>query len=226
MQTAATPPTASEEEVYEGNAGMTSLVSYPKRCALWGSWQFRGNCDGTLFLNLLRRYRPHRVADPMVGSGTTRDVVAGLNARHEAGIDYWGSDLHEGFDLTTTHLPRQFDFVWIHPPYWNAIRYSDQPNDLSAAPTYELFASSLRTCLQHCFDALAPGGRLAVLVGDVRRQRRYYPLIRDVLNLEGQLGTLRSVIIKAQHNCASDRRTYSAMEDVPIKHEYCIVFKK
>lgn len=55
----------------------------------------------------------------------------------------------EGFDLTTTHLPRQFDFVWIHPPYWNAIRYSDQPNDLSAAPTYELFASSLRTCLQH-----------------------------------------------------------------------------
>lgn len=99
-------------------------------------------------------------------------------------------------------------------------------NDLSATPTYELFASSLRTCLQHCFDALAPGGRLAVLVGDVRRQGRYYPLIRDVLNLEGQLGTLRSVIIKAQHNCASDRRTYSAMEDVPIKHEYCIVFKK
>jgi hypothetical protein len=37
---------------------------------------------------------------------------------------------------------------------------------------------------------------------------------------------LRSVIIKLQHNCTSDHKRYGKMEDVPIKHEYCVVFKK
>lgn len=27
-------------------------------------------------------------------------------------------------------------------------------------------------------------------------------------------------------NCVSDRRSYGRMEDVPIKHEYCVVFRK
>jgi hypothetical protein len=39
-------------------------------------------------------------------------------------------------------------------------------------------------------------------------------------------GEVRSVIIKVQHNCTSDRKRYGRMEDVPIRHEYCIVFKK
>jgi|GEM_PF-4448948 len=33
-------------------------------------------------------------------------------------------------------------------------------------------------------------------------------------------------IIKVQHNCTSDRKRYGRMEDVPIRHEYCVVFKK
>jgi hypothetical protein len=29
-----------------------------------------------------------------------------------------------------------------------------------------------------------------------------------------------------QHNCSSDRKHYGKLEDVPIRHEYCVVFKK
>ncbi|MFC1791989.1 hypothetical protein ACFL3Q_00195 [Planctomycetota bacterium] len=39
-------------------------------------------------------------------------------------------------------------------------------------------------------------------------------------------GEIRSIIIKVQHNCTSDRKRYGKMEDVPIKHEYCVIFKK
>ena len=67
---------------------------------------------------------------------------------------------------------------------------------------------------------------VAVLVGDVRRRGVYTPIMRDVLSLEGQLGQLRSIIIKAQHNCVSDRKSYGKLEDVLIKHEYCVIFKK
>jgi hypothetical protein len=211
-------------DVYAEEEDMTSVVSYPNRCSLWGDSCYRGNCDGRLFKNLVLRYRARRVADPMLGSGTTRDVVEGLNRYKHTGIAYWGSDLRAGFDLTKQELPGRFDFAWIHPPYWNIVRYGSGPGDLSACGNYEQFRELLMTCLKRCYDALEPGGRLAVLIGDVRRDGRYTALIKDVLNFPH--GELRSIIIKVQHNCMSDRKAYGKLEDPPIKHEYCCVFKK
>jgi hypothetical protein len=225
MTTTATPR-LDFAPVYRQDKTMTSLVSYPERCSLWGDARYRGNCDGRLFKDLVLRYGAKRVADPMMGSGTTRDVVAGLNQFLAQPIEYWGGDLKTGFDLATTDLPGTFDFVWIHPPYWNIIRYSDDPADLSTAETYEDFRHRLAVGLGRCYASLVPSGRLAVLVGDVRRKARYTPIVRDVLRMEGYLGELRSVIIKAQHHCRSDSVNYATMEDVPIQHEYCVVFKK
>ena len=118
------------------------------------------------------RYKAKRVADAMQGSGTCRDVVQGLNQYKRAGIDFWGSDLRDGFDLTKQALPGEFDFVWIHPPYWNIVQYRNGVGDLSDCETYEEFRELLMVCLKRCYDALVPGGRLAVLIGDVRRAGR------------------------------------------------------
>ncbi len=217
----------ADDNIYAEETGMTSIVSYPARCRLWGESRFRGNCDGRLFKNLVLRYGATRVADPMMGSGTTRDVIDGLNGTGRYNIHYWGADLRSGFDLRTDSLPGPFEFLWLHPPYWNIIRYSDDdPRDLSTYSTYEQYYSALRQCLRNCYQAIAPNGRLAILVGDVRRKSAYIPIVRDVLAMEGELGQLRSVIIKAQHNCSSNAKMYSHMEDVPIQHEYCVVFKK
>ena len=203
-----------------------SVVSYPQRCALWGDGGFHGNCDGRLFLSLVLRYDPATVADPMMGSGTTRDVIEGLNRHRRLSIKYWGGDLRKGFDLLTQDLPGSFDFIWIHPPYWSIVKYSEHPNDLCNAYEYPDFLRKLQICLRRCFDALKAGGRLAVLVGDVRRFGIYTPIARDVLAMEPYLGQIRSVIIKAQHKCRSDNKRYSQMEDVRIQHEYCIVFRR
>jgi hypothetical protein len=211
-------------DAYAEEENMTSVVSYPKRCALWGDSRYRGNCDGRLFKNLVLRYGAKRVADPMLGSGTTRDVIRGLNQYKRTSIAFWGSDLREGFDLTAESLPGRFDFVWIHPPYWNIIQYGGSAGDLSDCASYEEFRRLLMVCLQRCYEALVPGGRLAVLIGDVRRSGSYTALIRDVLNFPH--GEIRSIIIKVQHNCVSDRRSYGKLEDVPIKHEYCVIFRK
>jgi len=216
----------SNNTLYRDDGAFTSIVSYPQRCAAWGDAKYRGNCDGRLFLSLVQRYRPKRVADPMLGSGTTRDVISGLNAATQAGIEFWGSDLRQGFNLWTHDLPGTFDLVWLHPPYWNIIRYSDNGADLSTMDDYNDFRQALRVCLQRCYAALVPGGRLAVLVGDVRRRGQYVPIVRDVLNWEDELGDLRAVIIKAQHHCRSDGVKYTQLEDPRIQHEYCVLFKK
>jgi len=211
-------------DIYAEDEGMSSVVSYPNRCSLWGDSRYSGNCDGRLFKNLVLRYHARKVADPMMGSGTTRDVVAGLNRYKRAGIEYWGGDLRQGFDLTKEELPGQFDFCWLHPPYWNIIRYNSGEHDLSKVEDYQQFRQLLMLCLKRCYDALEPGGRLAVLIGDVRRQGKYTAIIKDLLNFNH--GEIRSVIIKVQHNCTSDYKRYGKLEDPPIKHEYCVVFKK
>jgi hypothetical protein len=79
-------------------------------------------------------------------------------------------------------------------------------------------------CLQRCYEVLETGDRLAVLIGDVRRKGKYTAIVKDILNFPH--GELRSIIIKVQHHCTSDRKRYGKLEDPPIKHEYCIVFKK
>jgi len=211
-------------DVYAEDEAMTSVVSYPNRCTLWGSSRYRGNCDGRLIKDLILKYGATKVADPMEGSGTSRDVVAGLNRYKRLGISYWGGDLRSGFDLTKQELPGMFDFVWIHPPYWNIIEYGSGSGDLSNLESYERFREMLMVCLERCYRALELGGRLAILVGDVRRKGQYTPIIKDVMNFPH--GEIRSVIIKVQHNCTSDRKRYGKMEDVPIRHEYCVVFKK
>ncbi len=147
------------------------------------------------------------------------------NRYKKTGISYWGGDLRKGFDLSKQDLPGKFDFVWIHPPYWNIIQYSNNnPNDLSNCESYETFRKLLMVCLKRCYEALEIGGRLAVLIGDVRRGGRYTPIVKDVLNIP--YGEIRSIIIKVQHNCASNRKMYGKLEDVPIKHEYCVISKK
>jgi hypothetical protein len=161
----------------------------------------------------------------MTGSGTTRDVITGLN-QHGHNIHFWGGDLRDGFDLQNDPLPGPFDFVWVHPPYWNMIRYNEgDARDLSSCESYDRYRDALRRCLARCTGALRPGGRLAVLVGDLRRNGVYMPIVRDVLAWQGLLGDLRSIIIKAQHHCRSDAKQYCRMEDPPIRHEYCVVFK-
>lgn len=217
--------TPIQTRVKEHAESMDSVVSFPQRCNLWGNPKYPGNCDGRLFAALVIRYGARRVADPMEGSGTTRHVVEWLNQKAGTQIEYWGSDLHAGFNLHAHDLPGEYDLVWIHPPYWNIVRYSDNPADLSTCQDYTAFVERLRVCLRRCSAALAPGGRLAVLVGDIRKHGRYFPMVRDVLNLETELGTLASVIIKLQHNCRSDKKTYGKMEEVPIRHEYCVVFR-
>ena len=160
-------------DVYAEDEGMTSVVSYPSRCQLFGDSRYRGKCDGRLIKDLISRYGAVKVAEPMEGSGTSRAVVAGLNRYKRAGISYWGGDLRSGFDLTKQGLPGLFDFVWIHPPYWNIVQYRSGPTDLSSCESYERFRELLMVCLRRCYDALDVGGRLAVLIGDVRRGGRH-----------------------------------------------------
>ena len=71
------------------------------------------------------------------------------------------------------------------------------------------------------FSALEKGGRMAVLMGDVKKKGRLYSMLAEII----KPGTLENIIIKAQHNCFSDKTKYSG-NFIPILHEYVMIVRK
>jgi hypothetical protein len=213
--------------LYDENKDLCSVVSHPDR-GPWGDSKYRGNCSGWLVKDLILRFNCRSVFDPAEGGGTVRDVVTGINRFLKKAIDYEGRDLRDGWDVLTGPLPeKRFDLVWYHPPYWDIIPYSEHPNDLSACKSLEEFEDKLTRSVERLARTVDHGGVLAVLIGDKRKAGKYYPLTRSLLNNQN-IGELRAIIIKVQHHCRSDSRSYGAGNPflIPIRHEYCLIFQK
>jgi len=213
--------------LYEENKELCSVVSYTDR-GPWGDSKYRGNCTGYIVKDLVLRFKCQSVFDPSEGSGTVRDVVAGINKHLRQSIHYEGKDLKSGWDLLEDPMPEnQFDLVWYHPPYWDIIRYSDNPKDLSNCNTLYDFEDKLNRAAERLSKAVRPGGVMAVLIGDKRKNGNYFALFRTLL-FNKKIGQLKAIIIKVQHNTRSSRTRYMSGNPffIPIQHEYCLVFQK
>ena len=214
---------------------MNSIVSYPNR-GNYGKSSWRGNCSGHLVKEMLEFYKPKVFVDPTLGSGTSADVVNELNSQGNQ-IEFFGLDLHNGFNLLKDSLSariggKRADYVLIHPPYHSVIKYSGagnqwgteiHPDDLSHCPTYEDFLTKMTVALRNIHDSLSATGTYSVLIGDLRRNGEYISIQSDLLQLAP--GKLDGVIIKAQHNCVSDRTKYSNPNFVKISPEYLLNFR-
>lgn len=206
---------------------MLSLVSYPER-GPWGDHRYPGNFSGHLVRDLISFFQPKRVADPAEGSGTTRHVCQAL------GVSYAGADLREGFDLgatpLSTWLPWRPDLIVFHPPYFRIIRYSGSawgngpdPRDLSQEDDWPRYLDRLLRMVERCREALAPGGRVAVVIGDVRDRGHYFSAQAALLGAYPP-EAIETVLIKAQHHVRSDREQYSG-RFIRIMHEYVVVLR-
>ena len=68
--------------------------------------------------------------------------------------------------------PSSVHLVVTSPPYWTLKEYPETAGQLGRITEYEAFLTSLRAVWEGCYDALAPGGRLVCVVGDVCLSRR------------------------------------------------------
>ncbi len=70
----------------------------------------------------------------------------------------------------------QVHLVVTSPPYWNLKRYAGDHDgaQLGHINDREAFLEELGRVWRRCFDLLAPGGRMCVIVGDVCRSRRQH----------------------------------------------------
>ena len=86
--------------------------------------------------------------------------------------------------------------IVTHPPYWNAVRISALPEDLSNCgnDSYEDFLSAMEKVLAEFGRVLEPERVAAVVIGDVMRkvhgEAQLFPLHVDLVNLARRVGFL------------------------------------
>jgi DNA modification methylase len=81
-------------------------------------------------------------------------------------------DLYQGDARGMELAPESVHLVITSPPYWTLKEYRDTEGQLGHVADYETFLGGLDEVWKHCFRALAPGGRLICVVGDVCLSRR------------------------------------------------------
>lgn len=210
----------------------SSMLSFPSR-GPYGNPAYAGNTSGYVILSLLRHFRPNLYCDPTEGGGTSADCVRQLQ-REGVEITYCGLDLRYGYDIVgeslLSRLPRPADLIYVHPPYFNAILYSnhmwgDAPHasDLSRCASYEEYLAKMVIAMQNVHAAVRRGGRYCIQIGDVRKKGVYYAIQADLLKLAP--GKLDGILIKEQHNCTSSRQRYPKTL-IPILHEYLLIFER
>jgi DNA modification methylase len=233
----------------------TTVWSFPKR----GNWAthlatatYRGNFPPQVPRNLILRYsrRGETVLDPFVGSGTTL-IECKLLGRKGIGVDInpfaielCKSNLksilgYEVPQIVKVGDARNIDFVEdesidlivTHPPYANAISYSKNiKGDLSHISDVNEFTSEMKTVATELFRVLKPNRCCAILIGDLRKNKRVVPLGFKIFNTFLEVGFIaKEIIIKIQHNCKKtnywDQKS-AEMGFLLLAHEYLFVFEK
>ena len=160
-------------------------------------------------ISRFRHHRPkdkraaHAIApetfDPATGTIDFSDNERGaINKLLSTNAYYRAHPWPEPFDKTTHRLQLGDgrDLSWIanesvhlvvtSPPYWTLKKYEDNERQLGEIEDYNTFLDELDKVWWECERALAPGGRICCVIGDVcipRRQGRHrvMPLHADIM---------------------------------------------
>ena len=127
-----------------------------------------------------------------------------------------------------------FQFVIMHPPYWDIIKFSNTKNDLSNANSVKSFLKMFSNIVENIYSVIDKKRYCAVVIGDKYESGEWIPLgfyiMQEMLN---KGFTLKSTIIKNYDQTTAKRNQkelwrYRALAGgfYIFKHEYIFLFQK
>ena len=233
----------------------TTLWSFKNR----GNWathsgEYRGNWSPYIPRNIILRYSfpGDTILDPFCGGGSTC-IEAKLLRRKCIGVDInekavelakknlefeidglfpiYEPDIKVGDARNLWFIEdNSIDLICTHPPYANAIYYTNKKEGDLSWLNIEEFLSEIKKVAKEFFRVLKPGKKCVFLIGDLRKKKYIIPLgfkVIDIFQKEGFL--LKDLIIKRQHNCKTTGFWYEKSlkyNFLLLAHEYLPIFEK
>jgi len=224
-----------------------------------GYW---GNFIPQIPNQLLRRFtkKGEWVLDPFLGSGTTLIECKRLD-RNGVGVELnpavaksaksiiekeknpnkvtsliiTGDSSKVDFpDELKAYKINSFQFVIMHPPYWDIIKFSSKKSDLSNANSIQSFLKMFGDVVENFYPVLDKKRYCAVVIGDKYESGEWIPLGFHVMQEMMKKGfKLKSTIIKNFDQTTAKRNQkelwrYRALAGgfYVFKHEYIFLFQK
>ncbi len=238
----------------------TTVWSFPRRWN-WATHnsKYRWNWSPEVVRNLILRYSKEGdfLLDPMIWGGTTAIEAKLLNRNllcydinpeaiklTESLLDFeidsetsseWQVKIkvkkHNATKKNKDLKDESIDFVLMHPPYVDIIKYSDWIKwDLSQIHDINKFCDEMEKVAKESYRVLKTWKFCAVLMWDTRREKMYQPLAFKVMERFLKVGfALKEDIIKVQHNCKATWFWVQKSKDynfLLIMHEHLFIFKK
>lgn len=225
------------------------------------SGSYHGNFVPQIPHQLFKRYtkKGDWILDPFMGSGTSL-IEARRMGRNSIGIDIQEDVAKEALsriqserrsdcevkvitgDSRALDMDRllgsvgikKLQFVIMHPPYWDIIKFSENTNDISNAASLDEFLKSFGAVIDNSTKYLEKGRYCACVIGDKYANSQVIPLGFYCMNAFLEKGFLLKAIIvknfgetKGKANQQGIWRYRAITNDFYIfKHEYIFVFKK
>lgn len=226
---------------------------------------YHGNFVPQIPDHLIRRYTDENdiVLEPFMGSGTTlfeceslkrnyigfdinKEIInyveAKMNDCKNIHFDIYECDstntekVEENINKTLKLLKKQrVDFILSHPPYWDILKFTNAPEDLSNITNLNVFIDKFVLSMQNAIKFLRTGKHFAVVIGDLYRDSEVIPLgfylmyaIKKHIKCK-----LKGIVVKdmvgnrAKLGMEALWRYRTLKSDTYLfKHEYIFVFKK
>lgn len=222
---------------------------------------YHGNFVPQIPRQLLSRYTKEGdwVLDPFMGSGTTLIEAQRMN-RNSIGIEIQQDVAEEAENRIKTEEKddikanvyvgdsrtadiknalkecgtEKVQFVLLHPPYWDIVKFSDNPDDLSNSSGLENFLDNFGQVIDNTVSVLEKNRYCALVIGDKYANSQVVPLGFYCMNLMMEKGLMLKAILiknfgetKGKSNKQGIWRYRALASDFYIfKHEYIFVFKK
>ncbi len=138
-------------------------------------------------------------------------------------------------EVLKDHGKQNVQFIIMHPPYHDIIKFSNSPDDLSNAKSVQEFLKLFGDVVSNFLDLLERKRYLAVVIGDKYTNSEWVPLgfmtMQEVLNRGGLI--LKSILVKNMVNNRAKRNQehlwrYRALVGgfYIFRHEYILLFQK
>lgn len=224
---------------------------------------YHGNFVPQIPRQLIQRYtkKGDFILDPFMGSGTTAfeaetldrnfigielndkmvSYVKGkmIDAKPELSFNFLCADSVsseiQGLikRILSAHNKTTVDFAILHPPYFDILKFTNDPKDLSNCANLSDFLEAFARVLNNVKNVLKQERYLAIVIGDKYTEGQWFPLgFYCMQEAQKQGFLLKSIIVKDINGNRGKKKQNTiwryralASDYYIFKHEYIFIFK-